>query len=126
MSKEFDLKLKAAFPYLCKNMHGDSRVTCMAWGCDIGEGWQSIIWDLSTELAKVIPEDKKEDIYYDQIKQKMGGLRVYMSEEPSEVLACIKDAEKRADKTCEKCGDWGKRHGTGWLSVLCDECYGKK
>lgn len=70
---------------------------------DCGRGWHTIIAELDAKLIEVMP-----DIRYLQIKEKFGGLRVYVTKDRPEVDALILEAEREAAETCEKCGAPGK------------------
>jgi hypothetical protein len=56
-----------------------------------------------------------------QAKEKFGGLRFYLLNEPPELHAIIQQAENQSYKTCEQCGAPGKARNGGWIKVLCDE-----
>jgi hypothetical protein len=57
-----------------------------------------------------------------QIKEKFGGLRVYLNGETPEMTAAIIEAERKSFETCEQCGAPGKLRRGGWISTLCDIC----
>lgn len=65
-------------------------------------GWHELIADLDRALVEVMP-----DISYFQIKQKYGGLRVYVEQSDPQVDVLIQQAEQRAEQTCEMCGSPG-------------------
>lgn len=59
-----------------------------------------------------------------QVKQKLGGLRVYMSSQTEEMYKAIKEAEELALVTCETCGEEGTYRGNlSFLQTLCNKCY---
>lgn len=68
------------------------------------------------------PKYTSESLRVLQIKEKFGGLRIYVSQETPESLALIKDAEQRASKTCEYCGKPGELVNNGWAKTLCPTC----
>lgn len=83
-------------------------------------GWYPILADLDAALVQAEPE-----IRYCQLKEKFGGLRVYVNKRTDEVSALIAEAEERAASTCERCGDTETarmRTRGGWLQTLCDRC----
>lgn len=87
---------------------------------DVGDGWDSIIFDLHEKLLAADPT-----FSYIQIKEKFGGLRVYLTDESSpEVKALLREAEQRARVTCESCGGSGTLHvsARGWYRTLCSSC----
>lgn len=60
MKKEFELRMKHQFPLLYRDMWGDARQTCMAFGLDVDDGWAELIEDVSAKLEPKIKEIKGE------------------------------------------------------------------
>lgn len=57
-----------------------------------------------------------------QIKEKFGGLRLYVNGSWSPELTVIYDkAESDSFKTCVKCGAPGEMFYDGWISPYCEE-----
>lgn len=92
-----------------------------------GEGWAAILERLFLDLEKVIPV--AIDWHAVQIKEKMGGLRVYYDIKPRDVpddlrwaiYRLVSLAEARSYDTCEQCGRPGLlRNRTGFFFVSCD------
>jgi hypothetical protein len=122
MRDDLDEALVRDFPLLYRMRHGDPRETCMCWGFP-GDGWEPLIRRLSEKLEAIIaamPEDERP--WADQVKEKFGGLRFYMSAYTDAMHEAIAEAEEEAWKTCEVCGAPGKPRGGGWIETLCDEC----
>ncbi|UBV20419.1 hypothetical protein H8Z59_24625 [Mycolicibacterium fortuitum] len=86
-----------------------------------GTGWQPIIDTLAADLAVIDP-----DLSVNQVKEKFGGLRVYVSATPAHhdaVYARIEQAEQDAERTCERCGQPGQLNDDlHWVLTLCDAC----
>lgn len=89
---------------------------------NVGPGWQSLIEQLHIDLLNIDP-----NYTIDQIKEKFGGLRYYMTPSRSEpeiqerMTALISRAEVAADQTCEECGAPGHpRWNRRWVKTLCD------
>lgn len=61
-----------------------------------------------------------------QIKEKFGSLRIYMNYYFPEIEKLIDDAVKKADETCERCGQPGELRQGGWWRTLCDSCEEKR
>ena len=69
-----------------------------------------------------------------QVKEKFGGLRIYLdyydSENPHNValgIAITNYAEWKAALICETCGKYGKlRKDKRWVLTLCDACNEKR
>jgi len=92
------------------------------WACQVrcNQGWREIIEQLCADLdALELPE-----LRINQIKEKFGGLRVYVNIHPADVGALIERAQVRCAEVCENCGAPGnlRRNSTGWLLTLCDSC----
>lgn len=143
MRQELDEKLVSEFPELYRERGMSPTVTSMCWGFP-GDGWYYIIRDLSLRLSEIIDEwwgdlddERRNELneFYGgkpcakQVKEKFGGLRFYMSYYPRdedtrvEIEMSIAEAERRARRTCEECGDIkAYLRGGGWIKTLCDDC----
>ena len=56
-----------------------------------------------------------------QIKEKFGGLRIYLSSEDDYIFGIISMAEAMAARTCEVCGAKGHLRSGSWFKNLCEE-----
>lgn len=87
----------------------------------VGPGWSKIIADLIKDL-----ETLGWNGQVDQVKEKFGGLRFYVSEATDSMLDRIERAETDSMNICEFCGDYGElrgmKDGFGWMKVACDKC----
>ena len=89
-------------------------------------GWHNLALELHAGIYRIDPEYK-----LDQIKEKFGGLRYYvsLSEGLSDgdrafINVMIDAAEKTSYETCEECGKFGDlRSDIGWARTLCEEHY---
>jgi len=145
MKQELQNQLYEQYPDLFSNKDKDIRTSCMAWGCECGNGWYDILsslcWMITQHeenkkhnreyLEKNDPEKLKElpeyfPVKFDQIKEKFGGLRVYFSGGDEYVEGLIGMAESLSYKICEACGNKGKPNEGGWITTLCDDCRYKK
>ena len=125
MRKELDDQLCREFPNLYRDRRASMMETLMCWGFCVGDGWFNIIYDMSKKLEALIlemPEKERQNYKAVQIKEKFGGLRVYLFSETKEMEEIISEAEKLCDITCEKCGAEGRFRSKGWCIVLCDNC----
>lgn len=120
MNKELEKKLIDRFPAFFRDMYGDPRHTCMAWGCDTGDGWFQILWDACEKIEKALKPG--ELFVFDQIKEKFATFRLYYTTTNNTVDVIISEAEALSGKTCELCGKEGSIRGGGWLVTRCDEC----
>lgn len=98
---------QSAFPQLYRN------VVC---GFDCPTGWLPLVWQLSEQLAS-------SGMQCDQIKEKFGGLRYYISEYNEKAHSLIDAAEKASLSLCQECGAPAKTGKIGpWLiATLCPE-----
>lgn len=101
-------------------VRGEGRqIPDVGWQC--ASGWTEILNDLHRELLEIYP---RYTVF--QIKEKFGGLRVYlddrfgMEELEERMEERIRVAEIRASRTCEVCGEPGKLVGTSWYRTLCE------
>ena len=83
---------------------------------DVGDGWFHLI----DELAKDIYTLETIPVCV-QVKEKLGGLRVYMSYGSEDIHALVLKAQNQSEKTCEVCGKSGKLIDSGWMRTRCEE-----
>ncbi len=124
MRASLDEALCRDFPLLYADRHASMRNTCMCWGFDVGDGWEPIIRRLSEKLEATIakmPEDAQDFCKADQVKEKFGTLRFYMSAESDEMSKWIREAEQESAVTCETCGAPGTLTRKGWHKTACKE-----
>ena|ERR1041385_1086190 len=131
MKPELEEALFRDFPNLYKNL--------AYFECD--DGWEPLIRRLSEKLETMIkaldyPYEGKVQLlatdppdwifpYAQQVKEKFGGLRFYMSSGTDEMYEAINQAESESYLTCEACGAPGESRSGGWIKTLCDECEAK-
>jgi hypothetical protein len=131
MKAELEAQLVKDFP-LCFGDYGkDMKESCMAWGLECGDGWESIIREACEKaeplIAKWIEEHKTETDYkewaprFAQVKEKYGTLRLYFTTYPDGISEIEEEAERKSDNTCEQCGKHGKMRGQGWYYTSCIE-----
>lgn len=124
MKDEFVKELQEICPHLYVDMYGSPQKTCMTFGIATGNGWYSLIKDLSLQLEALILEMPEEDRYKyraSTVKEKMGSLRFYMWSSTNSMNELINRAEERSYHICEGCGAPGKMRGEQWYYVACDE-----
>lgn len=100
----------------------DETKSCMAWGLEVGDGWFDII---DTAFSKFMLLDPRPQLA--QVKEKFGGLRIYLDNSSDEAYAIVNEAELASDKTCEVCGKPASPGSqNGWVSTLCEEHRSRK
>ena len=88
------------------------------------KGWHPIINEALTKIERIIIRDNLPEITISQIKEKLGGLRIYLSSTTPEIEEVIREAEGKALTTCELCGKPGYflSNMDGWYMTRCDDC----
>ena len=125
MNKENTEKIIKDFPGFWKHAH-NLKASLMMFGFECDDGWFQLIHRLCTDIQKELnkqDEQFNEDFYVVQVKEKFAGLRFYISHGTDEIFELIREAEKKSEKTCEKCGKPGVvRVRGGWYKCLCEDC----
>jgi len=101
----------------------------MARGFECGDGWFEVVDWLSAKIeayAKLLP-DQREQFCPEviQVKEKFGGLRFYLQYSDQTTDGWITEAEQRASRTCELCGQLGELQELPRRQTLCDAHAGK-
>ncbi|MFO8127162.1 hypothetical protein [Yoonia sp.] len=94
--------------------------------CD--PGWYPLLDRLFGDIDAICREDDLTGIKVSQVKQKLGGLRVYVQGGNDRVNDRIRQAEAEAAATCEGCGGSspGIRSIGGYVTNVCDPCLNKR
>ena len=79
-------------------------------------GWHPLIRELHKKLIEMGWAGEIQ-----QIKEKFGGLRFYVSGATDEQYQLIADYEDKTFDICETCGQPGELRKTSWRRTLCDE-----
>ena len=96
----------------------------VAFGFLCGTGWHPLIFEMLDKIQEVIDKEGVSDFEVLEIKEKYGGLRVYVTHFIDEVADIIDTYEKKSFHVCELCGKKGRaRWVKGWLTTVCDSCY---
>lgn len=122
-------KLFLRCPIIYRGHREDPQRNLMYFGFECRDGWHHIIYDLSVAIEAIAQDKKQNGVpehqlpIVNQVKQQFGGLRFYISNCNGEVHDLISDAEDKAAKTCETCGEpRSLLDHEGWLHTLCDQC----
>jgi len=92
------------------------------FGIEHGYGWLGLTLPIIEEVRRYNIKNPENEIKIDQIKEKYGSLRIYLSHEPDYLEAMICKAEHESEYICEICGARGKNEEiNGWYMTLCDE-----
>lgn len=85
----------------------------------VGEGWKELVKEAYDKI-------KEKGYVISQIKEKWGGLRIYLWVGDDETWDHLIDIERRSLETCEQCGKPGKERPGGWVKTLCGTCHSKR
>ena len=108
------------FPQIFRDWGGDPIETCMAWGIAVGDGWHDLIRKLCVDIMALNPP---EEFKAEQVKEKFGELRFYVSGGTVEILDLVDKAENDSGDICESCGSLDDVTSSGsWVKTLCDTC----
>ena len=82
-------------------------------GVECGNGWERL-------YAPIIQRANTEGVHIMQVKEKFGGLRIYVLAASPEFQRAIEAAEKESYRICEVCGSPGMHiNDRGWLRTRC-------
>jgi hypothetical protein len=111
MSPELEQKLVAKYPKLFSSQQ--------FWGFECGDGW----YDILDHLCGAIKEHTydSDELTVDQVKEKFGRLRFYLSREDDVLHGMVSMAEYMSGRICETCGNRGETRGGSWMVTLCDK-----
>lgn len=110
---QFSKHMQERFPKMFDGQYG---------GFACGVGW----WPMLEHLCGVIQshiDHKKgacEQVKVEQVKEKFGSLRFYVSGGDDYTDGAISLAEILSSHICEECGAPGKRISGGWVRTLCE------
>jgi hypothetical protein len=111
MSPELEKQLVEKYPKLFSSKQ--------FFGVECGDGWYDLLDYLCGSLVTYTYSD--EEIYVDQVKEKFGRLRFYLSKEDDVMHGMVSMAEHMSGRICETCGNRGETRGGSWMVTLCDE-----
>ena len=141
MDKELEKKLLEKYPLILRDMYGDPKVTCMAWGITCGNGWYMLLENLLGTIQHHINEFNKGiqsgfPFYKDkqpipqvvalQIKEKLSSLTFYYEGGDEMIEGMVKLAKELSYYICEECGTTHNVGQTdineGVMLTLCEKC----
>src|ERR1700682_3654848 len=111
MSPDLERKIVARWPDWF-DIQGDMRRTLMPLGFQCCDGWFELVLRLCerleplvSKLTAILPLGERFEVL--QVKQKLGGLRFYVSHRSDAIDAEIDNARLESLHTCERCGRRG-------------------
>jgi hypothetical protein len=124
MKDELDKLLCERYPKMFANRNSSMQESCMYWGFECGDGWFDLIDELCGSIQRYIDQNPRlnvPQVVVEQVKEKFGALRFYVSGGDDLTRGMIWFAESMSGRICETCGKPGKRRGHGWIYTACDE-----
>lgn len=97
-----------------------NRTQIPDWVDRVGSGWHPILSQLHTDARAL-----DHNYSVDQIKEKFGELRVYLTSTNPQVFLLVTEATARSQKICEDCGAAGHiqaLEGKRWFRCVCNKC----
>lgn len=126
MNEKNTIKLLNDFPKLYIQSKLPPTQSCMCFGFECGDGWFSLIYNLSKDIQDYIDRNNLNQVEVFQVKEKFGSLCFYIDQGDDYIFDLINKVEKDSCSICEFCGSPGKIIGGGWLMCLCDNCRSKR
>lgn len=141
MNEELQNNIFDSYPELFKN-RDDLQQSLMGFGFECSDGWYDLINTLCADIYHYF-NTKYEGVGYNdekyfhevpkhfsvqQVKEKFGSLRFYISSAPMEIFDMVRTAENKSYRICEECGKNGNgfyRDDMPWIRTLCDKCLDK-
>lgn len=94
------------------------------FGVECDSGWYDIVRPLIDYVEKYNNEHPDDQIVILQVKEKFACLEFYVDNATPELKKMIEEAQYKASRTCECCGDTsdvGKTF-TQWYKIICRKC----
>jgi hypothetical protein len=129
MRQELEEKLMHEFPFMQARNLWTGKKLDFPKGCECGDGWFDLIFELCSQIQKVLDKQSPEFVesfYPTQIKEKYATLNFYTTYHNDEIFELIDEAETKSQSICEECGDKNatiRGQLPGWIYTRCDECW---
>lgn len=133
MNKILEKYFVKTYPKIFRDMYGDPKKTCMAWGIETQNGWFILLDTLCYRIQQHIDWHNKflregeqpiPQLIAQQVKEKFGQLRFYHEGGDEYCQGLLDFAEDMSYWICENCGTSGEQVGRtqGWIQSLCTKC----
>lgn len=130
MNSQLIMQIFEECPLIYRRTADGAETIVLRRGVECGDGWFELIHQLSLSIESIAQHLQREGVpicmlpQVSQVKEKFGDLRVYLEKSAAGVAEVVDVARQRAAKTCELCGQPGKKRITSseWVTVLCDNC----
>jgi hypothetical protein len=121
MKSELQDKLYEKYPELFAQKDLSMQETLMCWGIECGDGWYDLLDRVCKQIQNEIKWNKAQKVEFVQVKEKYGGLRIYMNGGDDRIDGMIQMAESFSYMICDVCGERGKPNKVGWISTRCEK-----
>lgn len=118
--QRYNSVLCSEFPFLkCIFDEYDYEYT---WLDNVSVGWRSMFLELCKGIKREIQKDLLNDFCILDVKEKFGGLRVYVLGANEEIERLLDEYEKKSRKICVGCGEPATHRTLGWVRFYCEKC----
>ena len=97
---------------------------------ECGKGWEALILKAEALINDYnIRHPNEPQLEFTQIKEKWGGLRIYLNYYPEDIDDKLHTIEEESCTMCEHCGttkNVSKEWTHGWIMTLCNKCRKKE
>lgn len=125
MNDKLEKRLMKLFPFMAQRSVWDGERENRPVYCQCGDGWYPLIYELCFDIQTLYNREEKDssNLIVEEVKEKYGGLRFYVSGYIDGVLEIIDKYEALSLETCEDCGSKGTViTKNGWTMVRCEKC----
>lgn len=130
MDVKLQVELFKKYPKLFKQKDLPMTESALCWGCEVGDGWYSLLDNLCDFIQSYIDGNKRyreiPQLEFTQVKEKFGGARFYHTGGDDITEGAVEFAEFLSFTICENCGKPGTRNRDGWIVTLCPSCRRKR
>lgn len=94
------------------------------FGVEVEDGWKQLYQPI-IDYIEEYNKSTNNPIEINQIKEKFGGIRIYLSYYTPELDKMIDEAEEKSFSICECCGKHIDNQiiKNYWIYPLCEDCY---
>ena len=121
MQKKLTIQLYKKYPELFGQVFYTIERSGMGFGFQCGDGWYGILTIVCNLLSNHSLQSGL-DIKFVQVKEKYGGLRIYIQNSDKYTDGVCEFAEEMSYHICELCGNKGKVFGERWIMTRCENC----
>ena len=100
--------------------------SCMPFGIECGDGWYQLIDIVCGAIHRHCQLNNEPLPQFRQVKEKLGGLRIYVQGATDDILRITVTAMKLSYLICEECGSADYvTQSEDWIVTRCPKCMKK-